>query len=87
LRASSLALITSVALQMSGLISGAVVAEQFFIVQGIGGRLVTAVQQNDILMIQAITAAVVAAVVVINVVVDLFYAVIDPRIRQARKLA
>ena len=87
LRASSLALITSVALQMSGLISGAVVAEQFFIVQGVGSRLVFAVQGNDILTIQAITAAVVAAVVVINVVVDLFYAVIDPRIRQARKLA
>ena len=86
LRASSLALITSVALQMSGLISGAVVAEQFFNVGGIGGRLVIAVQQNDVLIIQAITAAVVAAVVLVNVLVDLFYAVIDPRIRQARAL-
>ena len=63
------------------------VAEQFFQVGGIGGRLVIAVQQNDILVIQAITAAVVAAVVVVNVGVDLLYAVVDPRIRQARALA
>jgi peptide/nickel transport system permease protein len=87
LRSSVLSLITSVALQLSGLISGAVVAEQFFQVGGIGGRLVIAVQQNDILVIQAITAAVVAAVVVVNVGVDLLYAVVDPRIRQARALA
>lgn len=87
LRSSILSLVTSVALQLSGLISGAVVAEQFFQVGGIGGRLVFAVQQNDILVIQAITAVVVAAVVFVNVGVDLLYAVIDPRIRQARALA
>ncbi|MFZ9628297.1 MAG: ABC transporter permease [Ilumatobacteraceae bacterium] len=87
LRSSVLSLITSVALQLSGLISGAVVAEQFFQVGGIGGRLVIAVQQNDVLVIQAITAAVVATVVLVNVSVDLLYAVIDPRIRQARALA
>ena len=86
LRNSSLVLITSVALQISGLISGAVVAEQFFNVGGLGGRLVIAVQQNDILVIQSITAAVVAAVVIVNVFVDLLYAVVDPRIRHARSL-
>lgn len=87
LRSSILSLVTSVALQLSGLISGAVVAEQFFQVGGIGTRLVIAVQQNDILVIQAITAAVVAAVVLVNVSVDLLYSLIDPRIRQARALA
>lgn len=86
LRSSILSLVTSVALQLSGLISGAVVAEQFFQVGGIGGRLVIAVQQNDVLVIQAITAVVVAAVVIVNVGVDLLYAVIDPRIRQVRAL-
>jgi len=86
LRSSVLSLITSVALQLSGLVSGAVVAEQFFGVGGVGGRLVIAVQQNDILIIQAITAVVVAVVVIVNVGVDLLYAVVDPRIRQARAL-
>ncbi len=45
-----------------------------------------AVQQNDILIIQAITAVLVVAVVIVNLVVDLLYAVIDPRIRDARKM-
>jgi peptide/nickel transport system permease protein len=86
LRASILVLITSVALQLAALVGGAVVAEQFFGPRGIGDRLVFAIQQNDILIIQAITAVLVAAVVFFNLLVDLFYAVIDPRIRHARKL-
>ncbi len=86
LRASVLSLITSVALQLSALIGGAVVSEQFFGPRGIGDRLVFAIQQNDILIIQAITAVLVVGVVVANLLVDLLYAVIDPRIRHARKL-
>jgi peptide/nickel transport system permease protein len=86
LRSSILSLITSVALQLSGLVSGAVVAEQMFNAGGIGSRLVFAVQGNDILTIQAIVAVVVAVVVAANFAVDLLYAVIDPRIRQMRAL-
>lgn len=86
LRASVLSLITSVALQLGALISGAVVSEQFFGPRGIGDRLVFAIQQNDILIIQAITAVLVVGVVAANFIVDLLYAVIDPRIRHARKL-
>ena len=86
LRASILSLITSVALQLAALVGGAVISEQFFGPKGIGDRLVFAIQQNDILMIQAITAVIVAGVVFFNLVVDLLYAVIDPRIRHARKL-
>lgn len=86
LRASILSLITSVALQLSGLVGGAVIAEQFFGLAGIGTRLVFAVQQNDILVIQAITAILVVVVVLVNLLVDLLYAVVDPRIRHARAL-
>jgi peptide/nickel transport system permease protein len=86
LRASVLSLITSVALQLAALVSGAVIVEQFFGPRGIGDRLVFAIQQNDILMIQAITAVLVVAVVFFNLLVDLLYAVVDPRIRHARKL-
>ncbi len=86
LRASILSLVTSVALQLSGLVGGAVIAEQFFGPKGIGDRLVFAVQQNDLLVIQAITALLVIVVVVANLLVDLLYAVIDPRIRHARAL-
>jgi peptide/nickel transport system permease protein len=86
LRASVLSLVTSVALQLSALVGGAVISEQFFGPRGIGDRLVFAIQQNDILIIQAITAVLVVAVVFANLMVDLLYAVIDPRIRHARKL-
>jgi peptide/nickel transport system permease protein len=87
LRASILSLVTSVALQISSLVGGAVIAEQFFGLAGIGTRLVFAVQANDILVIQAITAVLVVTVVAVNLIVDLLYAVIDPRIRHARVFA
>lgn len=86
LRMSILSLMTSVALQMSALIGGAVVVEQFFGPRGIGDRLIFAVQQNDLLVIQAIVAILVVAVVLANLIVDLLYSVVDPRIRLARSL-
>jgi peptide/nickel transport system permease protein len=86
LRASILSLITSVALQLSGLVGGAVVVEQLFAMPGIGDRLIFAVQSNDLLTLQAITAALVGIVVVVNLSVDLLYSVVDPRIRAARSL-
>lgn len=86
LRSAVLSLMTSVALQMSALLGGAVVAETFFGPKGIGDRLLFAIQQNDLLVIQAITAIVTVAVVLANLAVDLLYAVVDPRIRAARAL-
>lgn len=86
LRPSVLTLITSVALQTGVLISGAFVVESFFGPKGLGDRMLFAVQQKDLLVIQAITAALVVVVVVANFAVDLFYVVIDPRIRLARSL-
>ena len=86
LRMSILSLMTSIALQMSALIGGAVVVEQFFGPKGIGDRLIFAFQQNDLLVIQAIAAVLVVVVVFFNFVVDLLYAVVDPRIRLARSL-
>ena len=86
LRMSILSLMTSVALQMAALLGGAVIAEQFFGPKGIGDRLIFAVQQNDLLVIQAIAAIVTVFVVFANLVVDLLYAVVDPRIRLARSL-
>jgi peptide/nickel transport system permease protein len=86
LRMSILSLMTSVALQMAALLGGAVIAEQFFGPKGIGDRLVFAIQQNDLLVVQAIVAFITVFVVFANLVVDLLYAVVDPRIRVARSL-
>ena len=86
LRMSILSLMTSVALQMSALIGGTVIVEQFFGPKGIGERLIFAIQQNDLLVIQLIAAILVVFVVVANLIVDLLYSVVDPRIRLARSL-
>jgi peptide/nickel transport system permease protein len=86
LRMSLLSLMTSVALQMAALLGGAVIAEQFFGPKGLGDRLVFAIQQNDLLVVQAIAAFITVFVVLANLVVDLLYAVVDPRIRVARSL-
>ncbi len=86
LRASVLSLITGIALQLGALISGSIIAEQFFGPRGLGDRLVFAIQQNDLLTLQAIAVVIVAIVVFANLVVDLLYAVVDPRIRAARAL-
>lgn len=83
-RSSVLSLVTGVAIQLGGLIGGAVVSEQYFSMPGIGDRLVFAIQQNDLLVVQAIVAMLAVAVVGVNLIVDLFYAVIDPRIRHSR---
>jgi peptide/nickel transport system permease protein len=87
LRGSVLSLLTSVALNVGGLIGGAVVIEQIFSLPGVGLRLVESVQTNDLLTLQAIAAVLAVAVVVANFVVDLLYAAVDPRIRHARALS
>ncbi len=87
LRGSVLSLLTSVAINVGALIGGAVVIEEIFSMPGIGLRLFESVQANDLLTLQAIVAALAVAVVITNLLVDLLYAIIDPRIRHARALS
>ena len=82
LRPSSLSLMTIVGINFGALLGGTVVIETLFAVPGLGFRLINAISQRDILVIQGITVFVAAVYVIINTVVDLLYAVIDPRIRK-----
>jgi len=82
LRPSSLSLMTIVGINFGALLGGTVVIETLFAVPGLGFRLISAINQRDILVIQGITVFVSVVYVVINTVVDLLYAVIDPRIRR-----
>ena len=61
--------------------SGALITEQIFRVPGIGALLITSIQNNDIPVIMAITFTFSFLVVVFNVIADLMYGVLDPRIR------
>jgi len=82
LRPSSLSLMTIIGINFGALLGGTVVIETLFAVPGLGFRLINAINQRDILVIQGITVFVAAVYVIINTVVDLLYAVIDPRIRK-----
>ncbi|HCT76582.1 MAG TPA: peptide ABC transporter [Micromonosporaceae bacterium] len=81
LRNSLIVVVTIVGLQLGALISGAVVTEQLFVLPGFGKLTIDAVFTRDYPMIQGVVLITAAAYIVINLVVDLLYSVIDPRIR------
>jgi len=86
LRNSVFSLITSIGVQLGALIGGAVVVELFFDLDGMGSMLIVAVLSSDLFTVQATVALLVATVVVANLLIDLLYSAIDPRIRVARAL-
>jgi peptide/nickel transport system permease protein len=81
LRNALLPAITVIGIEFAFLIGGLVVTEQVFNLNGIGMLFVQSVSRNDFTLIQALVMLVAGAYVVINLVVDLLYAVFDPRIR------
>ena len=83
LRPSSLSLATLIGINFGALLGGTVVIEFLFGLPGLGTRLLTAINQRDILVIQGITVFIAVVYVVINTLVDLFYTVLDPRIRRS----
>ena len=84
---SLFSLLTSVGLQVSGIVGGAIVVEQFFDLDGMGTMLVSAILSKDLFIVQSTAAVLVFSVVIVNLIVDLLYGVLDPRIRHARALA
>lgn len=80
LRNAAIPIVTVVGLTVGGLMAGAVVVEQAFQLNGLGSYLVQAVAQKDFPVVQAIVLIFVTVFVVINTVVDLAYAKLDPRI-------
>jgi peptide/nickel transport system permease protein len=81
LRNSLIVVITIVGLQLGALISGAVVTEQIFVLPGFGKLTIDAVFTRDYPMIQGVVLVTATAYIVINLLVDLLYSVIDPRVR------
>jgi peptide/nickel transport system permease protein len=80
-RNSLIPVVTLIALSAPTVFSGALITEQIFRVPGIGALLITSIQNNDIPVIMAITFTFSFLVVVFNVVADVMYGVLDPRIR------
>lgn len=80
LRNALIPVITIVALQLPGIFTGAVITEQIFRVPGIGSLLITSIQSTDTPVVMAITFVYSILVVALNLVADILYGFLDPRI-------
>jgi len=81
LKPSSLTLITITGINIGRLIGGAVIVETIFALPGIGRLLVAAIYTRDLIILQGVVLFVAGGFVLMNFIVDLLYAVLDPRIR------
>jgi ABC-type dipeptide/oligopeptide/nickel transport system permease component len=73
--------VTLLGVQLGGLLSGAVITETVFGRQGLGSLLVNGIDNKDYPMVQAIVLIIATAYIVINIVVDICYSLLDPRVR------
>lgn len=80
LRNSLIPVVTLVALGIPGIFQGAIITEQIFRVNGLGQLLILAVQGGDLPMVQALTFIFAVLIVIFNVIADVLYAFLDPRI-------
>jgi len=81
LRNSLIPVVTILGLQMGALMSGAVVTEQIFVVPGFGRLIVEAVFTRDYPVVQGVVLITASSYVLINLLVDVSYSVLNPRIR------
>jgi peptide/nickel transport system permease protein len=81
LRNSLITVTTIVGLQLGALISGAVITEQIFGIAGFGRLTIDAVNQRDYALIQGVVLVAAAGYVVVNLLVDVAYSLLNPRIR------
>jgi oligopeptide transport system permease protein len=81
LRNSIIPVVTYIGISFGTLLGGALITENVFQIPGIGEALVTAIRANDNPIIMGVITYGVLAFVLVNLVVDLLYAVLDPRVR------
>jgi peptide/nickel transport system permease protein len=81
LRNSLITVVTVLGLQLGGLISGAVITEQIFVIPGFGKLIVDAVFTRDYPVVQGVALVTVFGYVFVNLLVDLSYSLLNPRIR------
>ncbi|RMF92961.1 MAG: ABC transporter permease [Nitrospinota bacterium] len=80
LRNALIPVVTVVALQIPTIFTGAVITEQIFRVPGIGSLLITSIESTDTPVVMAITFVYSVLVVLFNLIADIIYGVLDPRI-------
>lgn len=73
--------LTILGLQFAFLVTGTIIIENVFYLPGIGRLVFQAITQRDLIVVEGVVILLVAAVIVVNLVVDLSYALVDPRLR------
>ena len=81
LRNSMIPVVTVIALGVPTVFGGAIITEQIFKVNGLGQLLITAIHASDLPMIQTLTFIFAILIVLFNLIADLLYGILDPRIR------
>jgi len=81
LRNSLIPVVTLIALGIPTIFSGAIITEQIFRVNGLGQLLIIAIESADIPLVQTLTFLFAVLIVVFNLIADVIYGILDPRIR------
>jgi peptide/nickel transport system permease protein len=81
LRAGLTPIVTAAGLDLAGLLGGAIISENIFSLPGLGSLAVSSITDSDLPIITGLTLLTAAIIIFANLVVDLLYAVIDPRVR------
>ena len=81
LRNSLIPVVTLIAIQIPGIFAGAIITEQIFRINGLGQLLISAIQGADVPMVQTLTFIFALLIVVFNLIADVTYGLLDPRIR------
>ena len=81
LRNASIPIVTNVMIQLPALLAGAFLIERFFSIPGIGREVLLAVERSDFPVIKAVTVYVAMATLVFNLLADILYKAVDPRVQ------
>ena len=82
LRNALIPVLTIIGLQFSFLMAGAIIIEQVFFLPGLGRLVFQAITQRDLIVVESVVMLLVFAVITVNFIVDVAYAVVDPRLRR-----
>lgn len=81
LRNAMIPVLTIIGLQFSFLLAGAIIIEQVFFLPGLGRLVFQSISQRDLIVVESVVMLLVFSVILVNFLVDLAYAAVDPRLR------
>jgi peptide/nickel transport system permease protein len=81
LRNAMIPVLTILGLQFAFLLAGTIIIENVFYLPGLGRLVFQAITQRDLIVVESVVMLLVAAVIIVNLLVDISYAIVDPRLR------